>query len=215
MCECAFQCITAAATFLNYDHSRPLTPDTISEDSIKLTKDQHICINNLGMAAAFFLPIALITGAVGIGTNYWFNIQHYYVGLFTRCDNWTQICQSVDKFYDEDSTDSLKLTWTIGVPLILTGGSILVIALLTLVCYPCHRRVNFSKVACAITVGVILLLGFLTFSGGFVLFVLYAINDPNSATIMWSFYCACAASGTSFIATVLFWIHVFYTGCFE
>lgn len=50
-----------------------------------------------------------ICAAIGMGTGYWFNIQHYYVGLFQRCDNWTQICSSVSKFYDEDNTDKCKV----------------------------------------------------------------------------------------------------------
>ncbi|XP_045180345.2 uncharacterized protein LOC123539688 [Mercenaria mercenaria] len=196
---------------------RPITPESFgSEDSEdKLTRQQHACINNLGMAAAFFLPMALIAAAVGMGTGYWFNIQHYYVGLFQRCDNWTQICQSVSNFYDENDTDKMKTTWTIGVPLLFTGIAVFTIALMALVCYPCHRKINFSKIACAVTIGVILLLGFLTFAGGFALFALYAASNTNSATMMWSFYCAIGGVAFGFIATILFWVHMFYTGCFE
>ena len=51
---------------------RPITPESIdSEEPDKLTRDQHTCINNLGMTAAFFLPIALVsilTGGYSCGT---------------------------------------------------------------------------------------------------------------------------------------------------
>ncbi|XP_060589415.1 uncharacterized protein LOC132744672 [Ruditapes philippinarum] len=195
---------------------RPITPESLySEESYKLTREQHACINNLGMTAAFFLPIALIAAGIGMGTGYWFNIQHYYVGLFQRCDNWTQICQSVSKFYDEDNTDKLKTTWTLGVPLLFAGEAILLLSLLTLVCYPCHRKINFSKIACAVTIGVIMLFGFLAFAGGFGLFALYAASNPNNTTMMWSFYCAIGGVTFALIATILFWVHMFYTGCFD
>ena len=40
---------------------RPLTPDSLlSEEDIKMTKEQHPCSQNLGMAAAFLLPIAMV-----------------------------------------------------------------------------------------------------------------------------------------------------------
>lgn len=196
---------------------RPDSPDSVSsDDSIKLTKHQHDCINNLGMAAAFFLPIALIAGAVGFGTTYWFNIPPYYVGLFKRCNNWTVVCDSVKNFYSDGKTDvySVKTTWTIGVPLLLLGGAILVIAFATMVCYPCHRKVNFGKMACAVTVGIILLLGFIAFLSGFAMFSYYA-GTTQAAKPMWSFYIAATAAGFAFLSALLFWVHIFYTGCFD
>ena len=40
---------------------RPLTPDSLlSEEDLKMTKEQHPCSQNLGMAAAFLLPIAMV-----------------------------------------------------------------------------------------------------------------------------------------------------------
>ena len=44
-------------------------------------------------------------------------------------------------------------------PLELTGLGLCLIGMISLLCYPCHRRLNFSKLTCAVIIAIILSLG--------------------------------------------------------
>ena len=54
--------VSSANTFNHQTKVRPITPDSLlSEDELKLTKEQHPCSQNLGMATAFLMPLAMVS----------------------------------------------------------------------------------------------------------------------------------------------------------
>ncbi|WAR17331.1 hypothetical protein MAR_031925 [Mya arenaria] len=197
--------------------TRPVTPELIEEDDPpKKTKEQASCVANMAVLATFFLPIFLVAAGVSFGTTYWFNISPYHVGLFVRYNNWTTVSDSVSHFYSNSSIttyDEMEKTWKIGVPLLLTGGSLFVVGFLFLIFYPCHRTIGFSKIALAFIIAIILMIALIVYAAGLVQFILYAVNGHNGNTIQWSFYMCCVGAGCGLVATVFFWVHVIYQYC--
>lgn len=193
---------------------RPITPDSLlSEEDIKLTKEQHPCTQNLGMATAFLMPIAMIAAAVGAGTYYWFDVEGDNVGLFQSCNNWTKECVSMSKKYVGDSM--MKTVWTAGVPLELTGIALCFAGTIALLCYPCHRKLNFSKITCAAIIAIILLLGTLLHGAGVSMFIYFYFGKNQEYSIQWSFFAGVGSAVVVLVSCILFWVHVFYTGCFD
>lgn len=193
---------------------RPLTPDSLlSEEDLKLTKEQHPCSQNLGMATAFLLPLAMIAGAVGAGTYYWFDVVGDNVGLFQSCNNWTKECVKMSEKYIGDST--MEKVWTAGVPLEMTGIALSFIGMIALLCYPCHRKLNFSKLTCAAVIAIIITLGTLMHVAGISAFLYFYFEKNQQYQIQWSFFAAAGSAVITLMACILFWVHVFYTGCYD
>ena len=69
---------------------RPLTPDSLlSEEDLKLTKEQHPCSQNLGMATAFLLPLAMVRIIIdqNIRASHYANMSVQYTAIFHGCKN--------------------------------------------------------------------------------------------------------------------------------
>ena len=54
---------------------------------------------------------------------------------------------------------AVEKVWTAGVPLEMTGIALSFIGMVALLCYPCHRKLNFSKITCAAVIAIIITLG--------------------------------------------------------
>ncbi|KAL3890929.1 hypothetical protein ACJMK2_003198 [Sinanodonta woodiana] len=186
----------------------------IKEKGGRKTNETGCCIQCMGMTAAFALPIAVIVLILACSTPYWFIRNNDNLGLFQYCVNWTRTCYPLGNRL-KNETDTAQLAFTLTPPLLVSGTALSLVSAFLLCCFPCHRKLNCSKLCCGVIIALIIVFGTLSVCGGVSFMWYFYLVDNSKFYASWSLFLGTGGAGISVLAAIFFWTHVIYSACLD
>ncbi|KAK3595659.1 hypothetical protein CHS0354_026877 [Potamilus streckersoni] len=189
--------------------------DRESKDKgVRETNETGCCVQCMGMAAAFVLPIAVILLILACSTPYWFIRNNDNLGLFQYCVNWTRTCYSLGNRL-KNETETAQLAFTLTPPLLASGTALSLVSVFLFCCFPCHGTLNGTKLCCGVIIAVIILFGTILVSVGVSVMWYFYLTDNSKFYASWSLFLGTGGASISILAAIFFWTHVIYSACLD